>query len=350
MQDSQNAAYSLVGRVLNSKWSVTKLITKDKDGTGGNFSVCYEVVNGQQIAFLKALNIKAFFQMAPNRPVMEVMLEQSRAYEYEKDVLNRCKDRRLSKVATIIDEGNEVIEGFVYNQVPYLVFEMANGDLRSQLKNYTNALEAAWKLRSLHNIAVGMKQLHSAKISHQDLKPSNVLIFEQGATSKVGDLGRALCQDILAPHDVNGGFAGDRNYAPPEAFYGHIEPDWQRRIQQVDLYMFGNLATFYFSGVTLTALIFSHLEPRFYFMNWHGTYADVKAYLLDAYYRAMQTLDASISGAHKAELLALIDSCSHADPEKRGLHHKSKMVQKLPFEVVVSKLNLLASKAEYGIL
>lgn len=310
--------------------------------------MCYEATDGVQTAFLKALNIKAFFQMAPHRPVMEVMLEQSRAYEYERDVLNRCKDKHLSKVATIIDEGNVILEGFVFPQVPYLVFEMADGDLRSQLKSYSQALETAWKLRSLHNIAVGMQQLHSVKISHQDLKPSNVLVFEQGSTSKIGDLGRAVCQDIMAPHDNNGRFTGDRNYAPPEVFYGHTEPDWQRRTRQIDLYMFGNLATFYFSGTTLTALIFSHLEPRFRFMNWHGAYEDVKAYIIDAYYRALKILELSISGPYNQELIHLINLCSHADPELRGIHPKRKTVPTLPFEPVISKLNLLATRAQYG--
>ena len=225
MSNVGNAAYALEGQELKNGWRITNAINKPPTGTGGTFSVCYGVSNGHQNAFLKAINFIAFFSMMPGRSITAVMQEMSSAYEYEKAVLNRCKDRRLSKVATIIDEGEVTVPGFIIGTVPYLIFEMAEGDLRSQLTDFSDDLESVWKLRSLHNIAVGMKQLHSVKISHQDLKPSNVLIYEGGGVSKVGDLGRALCQDIIAPHDYDGGFAGDGTYAPPEVYYGYMEPE-----------------------------------------------------------------------------------------------------------------------------
>ena len=65
-------------------------------------------------------------------------------------------------------------------------------------------------------MAVGLKQLHGIKISHQDLKPSNVLLYNEGFVSKIGDLGRSLCADIDAPHDNGINFPGDFTYAPPE--------------------------------------------------------------------------------------------------------------------------------------
>jgi eukaryotic-like serine/threonine-protein kinase len=349
METRGNAAYALEGQLLANGWKVTKIITKPSYGSGGFFSVCYHVSNGNQNAFLKALNFAAFFSMMQTNDITAVIQEQTRAYEYEKNVLNRCRNRRLSKVATIIDEGQISIPGFVISQVPYLIFEMAEGDLRSQLHNFSSSLEDSWKLRSLHNIAIGLQQLHSVKISHQDLKPSNVLVFDGGNVSKVGDLGRALCQDIQAPHDNGGSFTGDSAYAPPEVYYGFFEPDWQRRTQQIDLYMFGSLAAFYFSGVTLTALIFSKLDPRFHFQNWRGSFKEAKAYLVDAYYQAIEVLETDMSGRFTSEVLSLVKDCSHANPEMRGCHYKRHTPLSLPFETIVSKLDLLARKADLAL-
>src|SRR6266851_917241 len=52
----------------------------------------------------------------------------------------------------------------------------ADGDVRKHLSP-TQSLDIVWILRCLHHIATGLHQLHSAKVAHQDLKPSNVLAF-----------------------------------------------------------------------------------------------------------------------------------------------------------------------------
>src|SRR5205823_2049082 len=67
---------------------------------------------------------------------------------------------------------------------------------------------------SLHHIATGLYQLHSAEVAHQDLKPSNILVFE-GSTSKIADLGCASVKGVASPRD-SAAFAGDRTYAPTD--------------------------------------------------------------------------------------------------------------------------------------
>lgn len=40
------------------------------------------------------------------------MQEQTNAYQYEKELLERCKNNKLSKVSLVIDEGEEIVEEF----------------------------------------------------------------------------------------------------------------------------------------------------------------------------------------------------------------------------------------------
>ena len=50
-------------------------------------------------------------------------------------------------------------------------------------------MDYAWKSKSLHDIAVGIEQLHSMQVIHQNLKPSNIFQFEK--ESKISDIGKS---------------------------------------------------------------------------------------------------------------------------------------------------------------
>src|SRR5690606_23270017 len=121
-------------------------------------------------------------------------------YNFEKDVLTRCKDKNLSKVSKLLEASFENFPGYLVSNVYYMIFEKADSDVRAHI-NFSTLVDNAWKLKSLHNVATGLKQLHSLQISHQDVKPSNVFVFENGI-SKIGDLGRALSETIVSPHST----------------------------------------------------------------------------------------------------------------------------------------------------
>jgi serine/threonine protein kinase len=347
-QKQDNAAHALLGRQLKNDWTVTKKIEPKPGSTGGFFSVCYIVNNGEKDAFLKALNFNAFFQLFRGKSILEIINEQTKAYKFEKELLLKCKNNRLSKVSMIIDEGEEFINEYTISNVPYLIFEIADGDVRSHM-NFSKDVDLAWKLKSLHDVAVGLKQLHGIEIGHQDLKPSNVLLYEKGIVSKVGDLGRSLCSDLDAPHDNGRDFPGEFTYAPPEYLYKYVEPDWNKRVRATDMYLFGSLVTYYFLGVNMTALIGKNLDPQFRWGQWGGSFNDVKDYLTDAFYKALKEFKSSLSNQELAnELLEVLEYCCFPYPERRG-HPKAlnQIGNQFDFQRVVSKFDLLSKKAAY---
>ena len=184
-----NPSESLIDykRRLNDTWRV---VAKDdlSDSTGGSFSVGYIVADrSDKQAFLKALD----FSEAMKGPNPTLVLQSlTSAYNYEKRLLDACRGRKLDRVAVSIDDG-VIPVGDLHPSlpVPYLIFERARGDVRSQL-DVGNRFELAFCLRTLHHCATGIQQLHGLTIAHQDLKPSNVLVFDD-MDCRVADLGRS---------------------------------------------------------------------------------------------------------------------------------------------------------------
>lgn len=346
MSTTDIAAHNLLGRILMGKWKVIEKIEPRDGGTGGFFSVCYIVEYDGNKAFLKALNFNAFFQLSSAKTITKVLQEQTNAFEFEKELLYKCKNGRLTKIAMIIDEGEEIVEGYSIPAVPYLIFEIAEGDVRSNIK-FTNNLDIAWKAKSLHDVAVGLKQLNSVQISHQDLKPSNILLYEFSNLSKLADLGRSLCATVSAPHD-DGRFTGQISYSPPEFLYGYILPDWENRVKATDMYLFGSLVAYYFIGINMTALMSKHLDYRFHYTHFTGSFDDVKIYLQDAFSKSLSEIATTLGVSPiNNEIVTIIKSCCNPEPEKRG-HKINSFVKtnQYSYERIISSLDLIKRKAE----
>lgn len=348
VKTSDNAAESLVGKVLkNGKWKVIKKLKPKAGSSGGFFSISYIVNDGERNAFLKAINFNAFFQLHAGKSIMDVVNEQSAAFNFEKQLLNRCKNNKLNRVSLILDEGEENFPEFTIPGVPYLIFEMADGDVREHM-NFSKSVENTWKLKSLHNVSVGLKQLHSVGISHQDIKPSNVLLFDEAKISKLGDLGRSLCSDIIAPHD-KGGFNGANSYTPPEYLYGYFsEPDYYKKTGATDLYLLGSLIVYYFTGTNMTALIGKNIDTNFHWTRFRGEFKDIQDYLVNGFHDALKEFKSNISEKYLADELAkILMICCYPIPEKRGFpkNHLNSRNQ-YDFNKIVTKLDLLYRKSE----
>lgn len=344
---TDNAAHNLYNRKLSTGWFVKEKIEKKDNQTGSFFSVCYLVEKDGETCFLKAFDIMKFNSIMPGRSMMDVMNEMSTAYKYERDLSEYCKRKHVTKVSFVREAGEEFVPGFSFSIVPYLIFELAEGDVRTQL-SFSGELDYAWRFKSLHEIAVGLKQLHAVEVSHQDLKPSNILIFE--SESKIGDLGRSMCKSMDGPYNKEI-FTGDWSYAPPELLYGFYEKDWLKRVFATDCYLLGSLVVYYFAGISMSALLRQHLPHNFSWEKWKGTYDQLIPYLNDAFARALDEFESNINREDlKKELRKLVEYLCNPFPEKRG--HPTSIITRgnnYSMERFISTLDVLKRKAEIRI-
>lgn len=344
-EDQISAVHALEGITIKSGWKITEKVKAKPGSTGGNFSVCYYAEKDGQKGFLKALNILSFLR-GDNPNLLEATTGALNTFNFERDLMKKCSNKSLSKVTKLLDAGKENIEGYLVSNVYYLIFERANGDVRSHL-NFSDSVDLTWKLRSLHNIATGLKQLHTIDIAHQDVKPSNIFIYEKIA-SKLGDLGRSLSKEHDGPHSKLN-FSGDNRYAPPEVFHGFFMPEWEDRVKSIDCYLLGSMAAYYFTGQNMTALLSKNINSKINILSL--SFESALAYWVDAFDKALIEIEKSISNyPQKKDLIKILNMLCYPDPRLRG-HTKNIVNGKNNFrlERVVTAINVLAKKAEFNI-
>lgn len=349
-----NAAHNLLNRTLKSGWFVKEKPLRDPTQSGSNFSVGYIVEKNGETFFMKAFDFAGFLNVAVPKngedeiEVVDVINDMTNAFIYERDLSKHCKNKHVTKVSFVKESGQEYIEGVSIPVVPYLIFELAEGDIRKTL-DFSVELDYAWRFKSLHDIAVGLKQLHTIEVSHQDLKPSNVLVF--AGESKLGDLGRSICRDIDGPYSKRP-FTGDFTYAPPEIWYRFYERDWTKRVFATDCYMLGSLVVFYFTGISMSALLRKHIPDNFGWEKWSGrTFDELFPYLENGFANALIEFESNISRKDlKSELRLLVEYLCNPFPDKRG-HPKNILStgSNYSMERFVTTLDVLRTKAELRI-
>ena len=348
------SAQQLEGLVLDGGWRVVERLPprNDDDNTlAGFFSVGYivESENGQR-AFLKALDFEKAFNSNDITRSFEALAS---AYNFERDLLLKCNRRNMDRVVRLLDVGTaDVPEGRI-PKVPYLVFELAVRDVRQQLAAL-NDFDTVWVLRTLHHIATGLKQLHSEGIAHQDVKPSNILVFRE-AVSKIGDLGCASSRSQPVPRDELD-IPGDERYAPPEQSYRHHPTEWHERRLSYDLYHLGSMAVFFFTGVGMSPLLYSRMRHEHWPENWKEGYAEILPYLRDAFGQSLQIFDDCVKEKLRdrgdnvrTRLVEKVRQLCDPDPALRG-HPKNRFAQsnRYSLERYVTEFDLLALHAARG--
>jgi eukaryotic-like serine/threonine-protein kinase len=340
-----NAAHNLLNLTLKSGWTVIKKIEKTDSQTGSFFSVCYLVQKDGETCFMKAFDFTKFLSIStPGTKVVDVMSDMITAYKYERDLSEHCKNKHVTKVSFVKVADEEMVSGYSISIVPYLIFNLADGDIRKKL-DFSSELDYAWRLKSLHDIAVGLKQLHLVEVSHQDLKPSNILVFDTDC--KIGDLGRSMCRDIDGPYNKMA-YTGDNTYAPPEIMYGYYEKDWLKRVFATDCYLLGSLVTFYFAGISMSALLRKHIPDNFSWEKWTGTFKELVPYLENGFSNALNEFSTNIERKDlQYELRQLVEYLCYPFPEKRG-HPKNvnSSGNNYNMERFVTILDVLKRKAE----
>jgi len=346
---NNNAAHNLLNRTLASGWNVKKKIEKTDNQTGAFFSVCYLVEKDNETCFLKAFDFTKFLSIStPGSKAVDVMNDMLTAYRYERDLSEHCKNKHVTKVAFVRVADEEIVEGYSITIVPYLIFDLAEGDVRKKL-DFSKDLDYAWRFKSLHDISVGLKQLHGVEITHQDLKPSNVLVYHT-LESKIGDLGRSICRDIDGPYNKEI-FTGDFTYAPPEIMYGYYERDWIKRVFATDCYLLGSLVTFYFSGISMSALLRKNIPDNYSWEKWSGTFKELIPYLEDGFIKALYEFESNLENEYfKTDLKEIVKHLCNPFPERRG-HPKNVTSDGSNYnlERFVANLDYLKRKAEIKI-
>ncbi|HFQ5049239.1 TPA: protein kinase [Vibrio vulnificus] len=336
-------ATSLQGLVTASGWSIDKLLTNGS-GSGGNFCTQYEATSpAGKKGFLKAMDLSRAFSSPDPIKALNVITSE---YLFEQEILEHCKDQKLSKVVVPLDSGriNNPQHHAPYNQVFYIIFEFAEGDLRGE---YLNKKVSSWRsaFKSLHHVGIGIKQLHNIGIAHQDIKPSNILCFPN-EESKVSDLGRVTDDKGRSPFSQYP-FTGDRTYAPLEISYPNIlHTDFIDR-RHSDLYMYGSLIYHVISGLQLTSVLRREtlkLMPNFQM----ATYKDALPFInsaftqvMDVFYnRCVSIFDEDVA----KELYEIVSELCYPDYERRGNSKYTNKLQRLSLEKYISKMSSVQRK------
>ena len=332
----------LAGVQLENGWTVKDMVGKVEGHTGGHFSCGYTVEkNDQTRGYLKALDLFSPLQNSddPARDLQPLL----QAFNFERDLLSRCAEKRLRRVVRAIESGRAHVDKTV---VQYIIFELADGDVRSVLA-LDQPVRIAWALRSLHQTAAALVELHSIAVAHQDLKPSNVLLFNDGTLSKLGDLGRAAWRGREAPHEAIE-CAGDLTYAPPERLYGAGAEDWQSRRYGCDAYLLGSMIVSLFTGVSMTSLLRLNLPETVVWSNWTGTYEEALPYVEAAFADSVDYVQSEIPDEIRGKLVQMIRELCNPQPERRG-HPKETRATAYSLRRYVSQLDVIAKRAEYSI-
>lgn len=325
-QSSGREIERLTGRELADGWIVGEILARGKHSSGGCFSVGYSVsCPDGRLGFLKALD----FSSALEDPVaLESMLS---GYNFECDLLKACKEAKLSRVVLPLGYGTIDAPSEPLRKIYYILLERADGNIRDRLVTM-NSPDFGWCFGVLRHAALGLHQLHGRNIFHQDVKPSNVLIFESLMCAKLADFGRSHCGALKAPHE---GYQvpGALSYAPPEQLYDFQLVDRTEARRAADLYLLGSLLYFFFCGYPLTAQTVEHLkvehwphivakQPVF----WSGQFNDVLPYYRDAYRIVIDDFEHHTHAALrdfgadgcKDDVCAILKMMTEPDPRQRG--------------------------------
>lgn len=364
MDDSIFAVCNLEGQTIDGWFVKTKLPKADvsKGESGGNFSICYVVSKDNKDFFMKVFNYQNIVSMPLPAGVSrsEYMETALKEFNYEKNLSRFCKTKRISKVVVYEDCGEFELNDYLFPTVSYIIYEMANGNVRKFIE-FSKKLDFSAKiktlsdkLQSLRDVATGLNNLHRNDITHQDLKPSNVLLFKN--ESKIGDLGRSFCfnGEIDCPYTLSS-FFGDWNYAPPEAIFNYLIPDIKERLYQMDNYTLGGLMSYYLAGVSFNALMEQFLPMTMLDMRRSGlVYENVKTDLTNAFTKALDLLRSEIPlDSIREEIVKIIEYLCDPDPMRRG--HPQNVIQtnrtsNYDLQRTISELDLALKRARIELL
>lgn len=329
-----SVADNLVGLALKANklpgaWKVLSKVERTEKHSGGGFSIGYAVEHTETgtAAFLKASDLD---MMTDNTDGMLVRLTAaSQMHTFERGILEHCKGNNMDRIVIPLDYGDCLMASpqGVKEPLFWIAFEFANCDARVQ-RSRISQYDFGWTANAMHNIAIAVEQLHTANVCHNDIKPSNVLVFDE-AMQKLGDLGRAISPHFTCLHGKEI-CLGDPRYASPELLYERDDtpPNFNAR-KANDLFLLGSLGYFLVCGVMLTPSIVGQLKDEHRPVDgeraWGDGFRAVLPFWRQAHQRAMnmlhETIPTDLRILNKDYGKLFIDAISQLtepDPELRG--------------------------------
>ena len=261
--------------------------------------------------------------------------------------MEKCKNKRLTKIITAIGDGTVFIPGFnEFGNVHYLIFELAKGDIREVMKEF-DSYDLVWSLKLLHHIAIGVFQLQKNGIAHQDLKPSNILCSISD-DFKIADLGRAADQQLRPLNNFQ--IAGDKGYAPIDLQYKDSGVQGFEQKFLTDIYLFGSLIFFLFTRISAVQALITKLKNQP--LSCDNFQGDLP-YLQHAFEETLNDFREIVKPIAKdltEDIVEIVEQLCDPDPKKRG-HPKLKTSYTSNYDMqrYISKLNLLSQKANLAI-
>ena len=330
--------------ILPGDWTVVRRLARKPAATGGTFSSPYIVRDrGGHQAFLKAIDLSTPDVVQDLAGHLERTL---RCFRYERDLVEKCGAAKMDRIVRVIESGEMYVEpGNASSVVFFLVFEIADGDVHSVL-DFSRGVDVCWTMRTLHEVSIALTQLHQRLIAHQDVKPSNVVMFGK-VGSKLGDLGRASTQGVIIDHD-HAQWAGDRKYSPPELIYGFGSDDWSMRRFGCDAYMFGALAVFLLTGTCVMPEIQFRLPASLQLGSFAGAYSDLLPHLRQATNELLIEVEQQVPLEIRVGTMGMIRALLDPDPATRG-HPKQRLVKhgnQYELRRYTTELDLLRKKAD----
>jgi eukaryotic-like serine/threonine-protein kinase len=334
---------NLIGTTTSSGWEIIEKVQFSENHTGGYFSQCFYVTKNNEQAFLKLLDISKLTNF-------DEVLDGLSTFKYESKLVKHSTEKRLSRVVRLLDSGDLSVDPNnpvpLLRSLPYLIFERGEGDIRETV-NIENIISDKWRFCILHRVAAGLLQLHQLNIAHQDIKPSNILVFRNDEL-KIADLGRSTKRGENAPHDSLK-IAGALSYAPFELSYSHLLPDWVIRRISTDVFHVGCLIVFIFTNTVLPLHVFQNLPDSYRPEQWGDPYLEVVPHLKNALEKSLQQLSKDFPEKFRSELISMVRDMCDPDPETRGIggSRKTAKCTTLWLQQFVSKFDVMGKKANF---
>lgn len=336
----------IIGLVLGDNWKVEAISEKYK----GHFSSGFIVINSdtEKVGYLKVLDIENAVKHETG-DFLEQLKKSVDKFLFERNLYLQCKDERLRRIVTALDYGEITLDSNPI-PIPYVIFEYADEVSKEKKELIQENIDIAVALKILHGVFIGIRELHTNGIAHQDIKPSNVLMFENDF-SKVTDLGRASSKNCGSEVDKLI-CAGDTAYSPPELLYREPSINWNERRVSCDLYMLGSLLVYYFSPndkARFNLIWISKIDSGFHPSRFGGSYADILPILIKEFEEIYITIEESIPELYRADIILIIRELTNPLPSKRGFSRNIGKFNQYYLDPYISKLGNLTRKAEINL-